>query len=76
MAWERVEIPKLQACRRCGYVACVCTFKAEHAETCQRRRACLDDHPTPCKAHDIYACADCFPCDCKAAGALERSAAE
>lgn len=73
MAFQRTEIPRLTVCRLCGYVACTCAFQKAHAETCQRRLACLDTSPTPCKPHDVFACADCNPCTC---AAVERSAAE
>lgn len=58
-------------CQRCGYVACVCRFKREHKSGCTRRKAVLceglepDKKPDPCKAHGVYACDRCFPCDCK-----------
>lgn len=76
---ERPEQPKLEECRKCGYVACICPVLRGHRPECKFRRTVLtvcDTHNRiackeckvvvkECAEHHVVACSICNPCDCK-----------
>ena len=64
MGAPKIQIKRLEACRGCGYAACICKFKAAHSEACTRRRVVLSPAAEQCAAHGVVACSECWPCDC------------
>lgn len=63
MRADRTQVSVLRECRRCGYVACVCSV-LKHAQGCAWRLAVLDKHPRACAQHEAIACSECHSCTC------------